>query len=663
MFNYYKQVKILYQSKDYPIHECLINSNWQEMGQARILISRKTPNDHLVFGVYLVDIYCLGLKDTFYDFNVHQLTYESDLKTQVYFDEPAVECDFNLAHSIIYNSIHYAKNLGFSPQKGFKLSQYILEPEREMELKQDIEFGHEGKPLYISGPHDDREQIIKTLEKTVGDGNFFVMHQEDGDILSNIDEIIEAGYLKPKKVGRNEPCPCGSGKKYKKCCSGKNLNAERAKAEKDHWSEVQKNEKLTLNQLASRKVIDWMTNKHENIIHNALHHLLGYHDIKKAIELFNEDFLTQLANEYAMLDYEDKFLDQTLLSLFLEKKKPLLEQEEIETFLAKLNSYKTLYEVQKVKQGKGLWLKDYFSGEKFFVHEISGTETIKKWDILFARIENLNNKNNQTITGCILSFPREGDCYLNDLKNQYKEALKLFQPGSEEWLFNFRHTMTPMIVQNLIEYHLTMGELKLVNKENNDLIFCSFSAPVSDYKQLENFFRSHKLLQFVHHDRREKVFHWLDKNDSIIGEFRLKRKFITIEANSHERLEIIKKKFLKNIKDWVGEWNLEEKLANGQKSTSAQGREMQFDTHFIEADSEEKIDEIIAQKTKDYYQYWLDMPIPALDGMTPREASQRNSMKEKLIDLLKLIENHHEHNKDIPGMDIKKIKKKLDIEF
>ncbi|MHC5061039.1 MAG: SEC-C metal-binding domain-containing protein, partial [Planctomycetota bacterium] len=23
------------------------------------------------------------------------------------------------------------------------------------------------------------------------------------------------------KVGRNQPCPCGSGKKYKKCC-GKN---------------------------------------------------------------------------------------------------------------------------------------------------------------------------------------------------------------------------------------------------------------------------------------------------------------------------------------------------------------------------------------------------------------------------------------------------------
>jgi len=26
---------------------------------------------------------------------------------------------------------------------------------------------------------------------------------------------------KTRKVGRNEPCPCGSGKKYKKCCGRK----------------------------------------------------------------------------------------------------------------------------------------------------------------------------------------------------------------------------------------------------------------------------------------------------------------------------------------------------------------------------------------------------------------------------------------------------------
>ena len=37
------------------------------------------------------------------------------------------------------------------------------------------------------------------------------------------DEIAKAykkskTVVKENKVGRNEPCPCGSGKKYKKCC-------------------------------------------------------------------------------------------------------------------------------------------------------------------------------------------------------------------------------------------------------------------------------------------------------------------------------------------------------------------------------------------------------------------------------------------------------------
>jgi uncharacterized protein YecA (UPF0149 family) len=41
-------------------------------------------------------------------------------------------------------------------------------------------------------------------------------------------EMLEGGRLLPRKVetfrrptpkiGRNDPCPCGSGKKYKKCC-------------------------------------------------------------------------------------------------------------------------------------------------------------------------------------------------------------------------------------------------------------------------------------------------------------------------------------------------------------------------------------------------------------------------------------------------------------
>ncbi|HAT83148.1 MAG TPA: SEC-C domain-containing protein, partial [Eubacterium sp.] len=34
-------------------------------------------------------------------------------------------------------------------------------------------------------------------------------------------------YHAPKKPGRNDPCPCGSGKKYKNCCMKKDQEAQR----------------------------------------------------------------------------------------------------------------------------------------------------------------------------------------------------------------------------------------------------------------------------------------------------------------------------------------------------------------------------------------------------------------------------------------------------
>jgi len=39
----------------------------------------------------------------------------------------------------------------------------------------------------------------------------------DEPVESNLD-FVPQPYIAPPKIGRNEPCPCGSGKKYKKCC-------------------------------------------------------------------------------------------------------------------------------------------------------------------------------------------------------------------------------------------------------------------------------------------------------------------------------------------------------------------------------------------------------------------------------------------------------------
>ncbi|PXF60388.1 MAG: hypothetical protein C4B58_00715 [Deltaproteobacteria bacterium] len=62
----------------------------------------------------------------------------------------------------------------------------------------------------ISLSHKKIWQLHETNRFVKEDGQWFYV---DGDILGDSPPI-----RKNKKVGRNEPCPCGSGKKFKKCC-------------------------------------------------------------------------------------------------------------------------------------------------------------------------------------------------------------------------------------------------------------------------------------------------------------------------------------------------------------------------------------------------------------------------------------------------------------
>lgn len=163
---------IIYNARNYPIYECLIGSSWKKRGMANILLSRQQPDGNLIFGVYLVDIFCLGLKNTFCHANFSMSEYEEDLKVKIYREQIPVECPVDLAHQIIYGAIDYASELGFKPQKDFKLSRYILEERDKFGEITEVEFGKDGKPFYIAGPDDDVEQIMRKLEAKLDPDDF-----------------------------------------------------------------------------------------------------------------------------------------------------------------------------------------------------------------------------------------------------------------------------------------------------------------------------------------------------------------------------------------------------------------------------------------------------------------------------------------------------------
>ena len=42
-----------------------------------------------------------------------------------------------------------------------------------------------------------------------------------------------------KEIGRNDPCPCGSGKKYKKCCGKPGMSARNISVVKSDMNSLQ----------------------------------------------------------------------------------------------------------------------------------------------------------------------------------------------------------------------------------------------------------------------------------------------------------------------------------------------------------------------------------------------------------------------------------------
>lgn len=170
---------IITKGRKLPFYECFINGNWQDSGLATIVICKEMPSGKFIIALYMVDIFCLGLKNTFYKFNLDSIEYNEFLKKFNENSEAPQSCDPIHVHNIIYGAIDYADEIGFKPHKDFDMTEYLLDPDLITYEIDEIEFGNDGKPLYISGPDDNVPYIIRTLEKNVGEGNYHFITKKE----------------------------------------------------------------------------------------------------------------------------------------------------------------------------------------------------------------------------------------------------------------------------------------------------------------------------------------------------------------------------------------------------------------------------------------------------------------------------------------------------
>lgn len=151
--------------------------NWKENGLAVVVVARRQPDGNIVFGNYLVDYYCLGVKNAFCNAEIPPGEFHRDYLMRMFRGEQPLGISPALAHELIYGSIEYAARFGFRPHRDFKLAQNVLDPPDRHPRSGAVEFGKDGKPFFVSGPYDNVEAIMRQLARAAGEGNYhFLTH-------------------------------------------------------------------------------------------------------------------------------------------------------------------------------------------------------------------------------------------------------------------------------------------------------------------------------------------------------------------------------------------------------------------------------------------------------------------------------------------------------
>jgi hypothetical protein len=91
-------------------------------------VARTQEDGRILFGVYLVDYWCLGVKDAYTRVDYSTARFQRDLPRMC--ANAPIPCSLELAHELIYGALEYAKQLGFEPHPDFyrQKADQILDP-------------------------------------------------------------------------------------------------------------------------------------------------------------------------------------------------------------------------------------------------------------------------------------------------------------------------------------------------------------------------------------------------------------------------------------------------------------------------------------------------------------------------------------------------------
>lgn len=428
------------------------------------------------------------------------------------------------------------------------------------------------------------------------------------------------------KTGRNDPCPCGSGKKYKRCCQGRD-EASAGYTQEDRATAFGKLELYIEARYAEERA-------------------------RATAELWSEDLdrVEELGPQFeqASRDAEDLWFafDRPLPdgSLVVDRflAQGWLTPGERAFLVGLRDSAVRLYEVTETVPGVSLTLRERPGGAEVTVHEQAGSRTIPRFSWLAARVVPRGASGRPELEAGLLPIP---DLIRPSVLEQHVKALEAFRrddPGADEFLFH--KGSAPFFHDAWRSSILDPPIPELRNTDDEPLLGTRVTFDVADPPAVCAALADGEGIE----PAGDGAWTWSGANCQgkpvTLGGIELKDNRLVLETNSAER--------------GARGLALLEKLAGPalrHRSTTHEDLARQLRENLRAArlgqqparpPPEELPPEIADPLTLDhlarYYRAWLDESIPALDGATPREAARRPALRPRLVELLHDLEGHYQ---------------------
>ena len=164
-------------------------------------VSRFKADGCVEAGFFLLDVFCLGVKDAgFHRFN-SVADYQESLLDRLFRDEEPVRMTPAAARKLAEDAVGYARALGFSPGDDYKKASRVFGGITTADCNEEFVSGKDGKPFYIQGPWESparAERILRTLEARCGEGGYhYIVGADDFDPLDGAEESGGRAYTGP----------------------------------------------------------------------------------------------------------------------------------------------------------------------------------------------------------------------------------------------------------------------------------------------------------------------------------------------------------------------------------------------------------------------------------------------------------------------------------